>query len=198
MDNIHEKLQLEKSNCLELQKEINFFDELISDIEMRQVLFQKFEKYQVNKKIDSSFPDGNDFCRMILRGYLVQQFLDFKKFFDKNDSAYSFSFIVKHGANNFMKKHDELFKIWKGYELESVRNKVFAHSQKDYTNSSVEKKDLDDFIKKTVILFKDIINDLEKKYSISSTHFYENENYLVEVANDVEVFFNTLTKTENN
>lgn len=156
MDNIHEKLQLEKSNCLELQKEINFFDELISDIEMRQVLFKKFEEYLVNKKIDSSFPGGNDFCRMIERGYLSQQLLDFAKFFDKDNRTYSFSFIVKHGANNFKEKHEELFKIWKGYKLESIRNKVFAHSQKDYANSSVEKKDIDDFINKTVILFKNI------------------------------------------
>lgn len=198
MDNINDKLQIEKSNCLELQKEIDFFDELISDIKMRQVLFEKFEKYLINKKIDSSFPDGNDFCRMIVRGYLIQQVLDFKKFFDTDNRSYSFSFIVKHGVNNFKEKHDELLKIWKGRELESVRNKVFAHSQKDYTNFSVEKKDIDDFINKTVILFKDIINDLEKKYSISSTYFNENKNYLIEVANDVEVFFDTLTKTENN
>lgn len=198
MDNISEKIQPEKSSYPELQNEIDFFDKLILDIKMRQVLFEKFEEYSINKQNDKSFPDNNDFCQMILRGYLIQQILDLAKFFDKDNKAYSFSFIVKHGANNFKEKHDELFNTWEEYGLKSVRNKVLAHSQKDFICSSVEKKVLDNFINQAVELYKDVLNDLEKKYLISATYLDENKNYLVDVADDVEVFFNTLTKTENN
>ena len=192
MNNINGKLQSEKSTCLELQKEISFFDELISGIEMRQSLFKKFEEYLINKKVDSIFPDNNDFCRMILRGYLIQQLLDLAKFFDKDERVFSFRFVVRH-SENFSKRYKKLFAMWQSYDLKNVRNKVFAHSQKNYTNLFVVRKNLDNFIKETISLFKDIIDDLEQRYLISSIHFHGNNSYLLDVANDVEKFFRALT-----
>ena len=74
-------MKVTKNKCLKLEDEFEFFNELILNIKMRKILFEKFDKYLVDKKVDANFPYNNDFCQMIWRGYLVQQLLDLEKFY---------------------------------------------------------------------------------------------------------------------
>jgi len=183
-----------KDNCLKLKKEFEFFDNLLLDIRMRKVIFERFEKYLLNIKVDASFSNNNDFCRMICRGYLVQQLLDLEKFFDRDNRVYSFSFLVKHTIENFEEDYEKLFKTWRDdLKLKDIRDKAIAHSQKDYKILLVEKNKLDGFINMTIQLFEKIANDLVENYSISSSYFFDkDDDYLDDVGNDVEIFFKTL------
>jgi len=182
-----------KENCSKLAEEFNFFVNLVLDIRTRMTLFEAFEKYMIDKKVDPDFPKNNDFALMIEIGYSTKQLIELRKVFDNHDESYSFGFLIRHTTDATRAKHKKLFKKWKS-NLGNIANKIFAHSEKDFDKKYIKRSEIDDFIKEVVELFEDITNTLMEKYSnISSSYLTAKDNdYLNEVSADVDDFFKTL------
>jgi len=182
-----------KQNCSKLAEEFKFFEELILDIRKRMTLFEAFEKYMVDKKVDQNFPKNNDFALMIEIGYSTKQLIELRKIFDRNNRSYSMSFLTRHTTDAIATKYEKLFKKWKS-NLGNIANKIFAHSEKDFDKKYIKRKEMDDFIKEAIELFEDIVNTLIEKYSnISSSYLTDkDEKCLEKVSMDVENFFKTL------
>ena len=97
-----------KENCLKLAKEFKFFEELVLDIRKRMTLFEAFEKYMVDKKVDQNFPKNNDFVLMIELGYSTKQLIELRKIFDNHDESYSFGFLTRHTTGAIIANHKKL------------------------------------------------------------------------------------------
>jgi len=178
-------------NCTELNKELDFFQNLILDILTRRSVFRKFE----DKIKNTCLTEHNDMVALVWYGYIVSQLSDCRKFFDRDSNAHSFQFVIRHLKDDFLKKgHVKLFAIWKNKKLETIVNKYLLHADQQVgrIKTEVSIKILDDFIDDLEKYIKQIVNDLNENYSgIGSLNY---DPYLMERENEVEIFFEEIRK----
>src|SRR3989344_2061996 len=99
-----------EENCMSLNDELKFFQDLILDILTRRVVFKKFE----NELKKTYLTQDNDFVSLSWYGYIISQLSDCRKFFDRDENVHSFQFVVRHIEDEpIKKKHKELFETWK-------------------------------------------------------------------------------------
>lgn len=178
-------------NCISLNDELKFFQELTLDILKRRVVLKKFEKEM--KK--TNLAQDNDFMSLVWYGYIVSQISDCRKFFDRDDNAHSFKFVVRHIKNKTLgAEHTKLFKVWTNGKLETIRNKYLIHAEKSVSEIKIEisTKTLDLFINSLENYLKKIVEDLTKNYkNIDSLNY---DSYLMESENEVDIFFAQVRK----
>jgi hypothetical protein len=182
---------MKNDNCMILNKELEFFQNLNLDIQMRRAVFKKFEDEM--KKTNLTI--HNDFMAISWYGYVVSQLSDCRKFFDRDGNTRSFQFVVKHIKDSAIQsKHGILFERWKKDKLETVINKYLLHADKRVSEvaTEVSVKTLNAFIDELENYLKEIVDDLNKNYSgIGSLNY---EGYLKEREREVEIFFEEVRK----
>ena len=174
-----------------LNEELEFFQNLNLDIQMRRAVFKKFE----DEMKKTHLTKDNDFMAISWYGYVVSQLSDCRKFFDRDGNAHSFQFVVKHIKNSTLQgKHSILFEKWKNDKLETVLNKYLLHADKRVSEvkTEVSTKTLNAFIDELENYLKEIVDDLNKNYSgIGSLNY---DDYLKDREREVEVFFEEVRK----
>ena len=178
-------------NCMELNNEFTFFQNLLLDILTRRAVFRKFE----NEMKKTHLTEHNDMMSLVWYGYAVSQLSDCRKFFDRDENAHSFQFVARHIKDEPLKKrHTELFEIWKNKKLETVLNKYLLHADQRVSEikTDVSVKILDEFIDNLEKYIKQIVDNLTKNYSgISSLNY---DTYLPDREREVDVFFEEVRK----
>jgi hypothetical protein len=178
-------------NCVSLNGELGFFQNLLLDILTRRVVFRKFEA-ELKK---TNLTEYNDMVWFVWHGYVISQLSDCRKFFDRDGHAHSFQFVVKHLKDKPTKnRHIELFEKWKSEKLEAIINKYMLHA--DQGNSEMKTEvhliTLDAFINDLEKYLKEIVNDLNKSYqNIGSPN---NSSFLAERGREVDTFFEEVRK----
>jgi hypothetical protein len=180
-----------QNNCVELNNEFSFFQDLILNILTRRVIFKKFE----NEIKKTQLSGSNDLMLLIWNGYVLSQLSDCRKFFDKDSRAHSFEFIVRHIVDNDLKSvKDDLFNDWKNKKLETIMNQYMVHADKRVNGikTDVSVDILDEFIDSLEKYLKNIVIDLTNNYlSIGSSDY---DSYLKDEERDVDKFFQEIRK----
>jgi hypothetical protein len=183
----------DEENCMSLNDELVFFQNLLLDILTRRVVFKKFENEMKTTKLTVN----NDMMMLVWYGYVISQLSDCRKFFDRDGNAHSFQFVVGHIKEESLKnRHAELFGMWKDKKLETVLNKYMLHADQRVSeiNTEVSVTALDAFIDDLEKYVKETFDDLNKNYQgISSLNY---DTYLGERKLEVDTFFNEVRKSQ--
>jgi hypothetical protein len=178
-------------NCMSLNNELEFFQNLLLDILTRRAVFRKFET-ELKK---TNLTEYNDMVWFVWYGYVISQLSDCRKFFDRDGRTHNFQFVVGHLKDKPLKnRHAELFEQWKNERLETVINKYMLHADQRASEmkTEVHLTALDTFIDDLEKYLKEIVDDLNKNYqgigSLGTTGF------LVEREHEVDVFFDEIRK----
>ncbi len=182
-----------KKVCSDLNQELDFFQEILLDILIRQAVFKK-----INIKLkQTTLSNTNDVFLLISYGYIISQIADLRKFFDPDIRAHQFSFITCHlSSKKFIKKHENIHKFWKEKNLEAIANKRLLHADKDFDQQKMTAtfSDIDTLIKKIEKYMKEIIVDLDKNYKDITTLDYG--DYLSEREKEVNTFFEEIKQVQ--
>lgn len=179
------------NNCITLNNELNFFQDLILDVLTRRVVFKKFE----DEMKKTHLTEYNDMMSLVWYGYTISQLSDCRKFFDRDGSTHSFQFVVRHLKDEPLKnKYAALFKIWKDKKLETVLNKYLLHADMRVgeIKTEVSVQVLNSFIDELEKYIKQIVDDLAKNYSSVGALAYD--SYLPEREREVDIFFEEVRK----
>jgi len=180
-----------KNNCIKLSNEYEFFENLIIDVLLRRVVLKKFEE-KIKK---TNLTISNEIVSLMWYGYVISQLSDCRKFFDRDNNAHNFKFVVQHVKSVTLQKgHHHLFKFWKESGLEDFINKYLLHadkSSKGFNNKALP-KDIDKFIDQLEIYFNKIGQELISDYSgVSNQHY---KSCLQESSEGAEIFFKEIKK----
>jgi folylpolyglutamate synthase/dihydropteroate synthase len=178
-------------NCMSLNDELTFFQNLLLDILTRRVVFRKFEDEMKKTKLMAS----NDMMALVWYGYVISQLSDCRKFFDRDGNAHSFQFVVRHLKDEPLRnRHTALFGIWKDKKLETVLNKYMLHADQRVgeINTEVSVKALDAFIDDLEKYTKEIVSNLNENYQGISALEYD--AYLKDREPEVDLFFSEVRK----
>lgn len=174
-----------------LNDELAFFQKLLLDILVRRAVFRKFENELKGRMIAPE----NDMMWLVWYGYVISQLSDCRKFFDRDGSAHSFSFVVKHLKDNTLRdRHVALFDKWKNEKLETVINKYMLHADQRTAEmkTEVHLATMDSFIDDLEKYIREIVDDLTKNYQgIGSMNY---DTFLPEREREVDVFFEEVRK----
>ena len=180
-----------EENCMSLNDELTFFQNLLLDTLTRRAVFRKFETEMKKTKLTAS----NDVMALVWYGYVISQLSDCRKFFDRDGNAHSFQFVARHIKNEPLKvRHAELFAAWKDKKLETVLNKYMLHADQRVgeVKTEVSITVLDAFIDDLEKYVKEIVDDLNENYQgISSLNY---DTYLGERELEVDTFFSEVRK----
>ncbi len=179
-----------QNNCMVLNNEFTFFQNLLLNLLTRRVVFKKFEDGMKNTHLT----EHNDVVALFWYGYIVSQLSDCRKFFDRDNNAHSFQFVVRHLKNDSLrKKHGELFETWKNGKLETVINKYLLHADMRFEeiDTKVSVQVLNSFIDELEKYIKQMIDDLAKNYSIGALNY---DGFLPEREREVDIFFEQVRK----
>ena len=178
-------------DCPKLNENLVFFQDLILAILTRRIVFKKIE----DEMKKTTLTEHNDVMFFIWYGYIISQLSDCRKFFDRDGSAYSFQFVVKHlNDSTIENKHQDLFQNWKDEKLETVLNKYMLHADKRASeiNTEVSVKSMNKFIDNLENYLKEIVDDLNKNYSGIGSMSYD--GYLKDREGEVDTFFDQIKK----
>ena len=175
-----------------LNDELTIFQNLILSVLARRVVFKKFE----DEMKKTTLTEHNDVMWLVWYGYIVSQLSDCRKFFDRDESAHSFQFVVRHISDSALReKHIDLFQSWKDNKLETVLNKYLLHADKQAGGNKTEVSvtTLNTLIDNLEVYLKEIVDDLNKHYSGIGSMDYV--NYLKDREAEVDVFFGQVRKS---
>jgi hypothetical protein len=182
-----------QENCMSLNDESVFFQNLLLDIMTRRAVFRKFESELKKTKLTTY----NDIVWLVWYGYAISQLSDCRKFFARDGKAHSFQFVVRHIKDESLKnRHAELFEKWRSDKLEAIINKHMLHADQgaDGTKPEVSVTVLDAFIDNLEKYLKDIIAHLNINYQgISSLNY---DAYLGDRELEVDTFFSEIRKSQ--
>ena len=185
------EIDLDNGNCMSLNDELSFFQNLLLDLLTRRAVFKKFE----NEMKKTHLTESNDMMLLVWYGYIISQLSDCRKFFDRDGNAHSFQFVVRHIKDEpLKKKHEGLFGTWKDKKMETVLNKYLVHADHRFSeiNTEISVKILDEFIDDLEKYIKEIVDNLTENYLGISSLIYD--TYLPDREREVEKFFEEVRK----